>query len=179
MSNRNRWLAVSLAAVALGAAACGSSTSTTPAASGGGQPSAAAPSSGGSSSAMLTSAKIGGATVLTNSKGFTLYTFARDTATTSNCTGKCATSWPPVTGPASVHAGINGKVGMITRADGSIQATYDGHPLYTFSGDTASGQNHGNGINTNGGLWKEITLTASAPGASPSSSSTGNGAYGY
>lgn len=179
MRNRNRWLAVSLAAVALGAAACGSSTSTTPASSGGGQPSAAAPSSGGSSSAVLTSAKIGGAMVLTNSKGLTLYTFAPDTATKSNCTGKCATFWPPVAGPASARAGIKGQVGMITRADGSIQATYGGHPLYTFSGDKAPGQNHGNGINANGGLWKEITLTSSAPGASPSSSSGGNGGYGY
>jgi predicted lipoprotein with Yx(FWY)xxD motif len=178
MRNRNRWWAAGLVAVALGAAACGS-TSTTPAASGG-QPSAAAPSGGGSSSSALTTAKISGVTVLTNSKGFTLYWFAPDTATTSHCAGSCAQFWPPVKGPVTVPGSVNGQVGMITRADGSTQATYDGHPLYTYKGDTSPGQNSGNGANASGGLWHEVTASGAAPSSSPSSSSSsGSGGYGY
>lgn len=102
---------------------------------------------------------IGGASVLANANGFTLYWFAPDTATKSVCNGSCAAYWPPVKGPVTAGPGIPGKLGTIKRADGSTQATYDGHPLYTYVGDSAPGQARGNNLNLNGGLWHEVTTS--------------------
>ena len=99
---------------------------------------------------------IGGATVLTNAKGFTLYSFAPDTPTTSKCYGSCAAYWPPVTGTTTAGQGLPGRIGTITRTGGSHQLTYNGHPLYTYIGDTAPGQARGNNLNLNGGLWHEV-----------------------
>jgi predicted lipoprotein with Yx(FWY)xxD motif len=115
-------------------------------------------------------------TVLANSKGFTLYTFAPDTSTTSKCNGSCATNWPPVTGPVT-GAGVTGTFGTITRSDGAVQATFDGHPLYTFAGDTAPAQGNGNGVNAFGGLWHEITTSGTAAPAPAASSSSDGGGY--
>jgi predicted lipoprotein with Yx(FWY)xxD motif len=106
----------------------------------------------------LKTATIGGVTVLTNAQGFTLYWFAPDTATRSTCYGTCAGYWPPVTGTPSAGPGVTGKLGTINRADGTTQVTYDGHPLYTYVGDTAPGQAFGNNLNLNGGLWHEVTV---------------------
>ena len=105
----------------------------------------------------LKTTRIGGVTVLTNAKGYTLYWFAPDTATRSACYGTCAAYWPPVRGAATAGPGVTGRLGTITRSDGSVQATYDGHPLYTYAGDTGAGQANGNRLNLNGGLWYEVT----------------------
>jgi predicted lipoprotein with Yx(FWY)xxD motif len=105
----------------------------------------------------LKTTHIGGVTVLTNAKGRTLYWFAPDTATRSACYGTCAAYWPPVRGAATAGPGVTGRLGTITRSDGPVQATYDGHPLYTYAGDTAAGQANGNRLNLNGGLWYEVT----------------------
>jgi predicted lipoprotein with Yx(FWY)xxD motif len=126
-------------------------------------------------------ATINGATVLTSAKGFTLYWFAPDTSTMSKCNGSCAHYWPPVTGPVTGASGLKGTFGTITRSDGSTQATYDGHPLYTYVADSP-GQAKGNGLNASGGLWHEVTesgTSAPAPASSSSSSSSGSGGYGY
>ena len=104
----------------------------------------------------LTTTTIGGTTVLTNAKGFTLYSFAPDTPATSKCYGSCAAYWPPVTGTAAASPGVPGRIGTIKRTDGSEQLTYNGHPLYTYIGDTAPGQARGNNLNLNGGLWHEV-----------------------
>jgi predicted lipoprotein with Yx(FWY)xxD motif len=104
----------------------------------------------------LKTTTIGGTTVLTNDKGFTLYSFAPDTPTTSKCYGTCAAYWPPVIGSSAAGSGLPGKTGTITRTDGSLQLTYDGHPLYTYIGDSAPGQASGNNVNLNGGLWLEV-----------------------
>ena len=166
-----RWLApAGIAAAALMIAACGSSSSSSPSG-------AAAPAATNASSA-LKAATIGGATVLTNAQGFTLYWFVPDTSTTSNCNGSCATFWPPVKGPATAGTGVTGKLGTITRADGSTQATYNGHPLYTYKGDTAPGQDKGNGLNISGGLWHDVTASGGAAPA-PSTSTSSGGGYGY
>ena len=115
--------------------------------------------------------------MLTNSKGFTLYSFALDTSTKSNCNGTCATNWPPVKGSVTA-AGIKGTFGTIKRSDGSIQATFDGHPLYTFTADTSPGQAKGNGLNAFGGVWREDTASGSAaPVSSPAPGGGGGSGY--
>ena len=115
---------------------------------------------------------IGGQQVVTNSAGLTLYWFAPDTSTTSKCTGSCATYWPPVKGPATAGSGVTGTLGTITRSDGTTQATYDGHPLYTYVGDTAPGQAKGNGLNLSGGLWYEMTVSGATPAAGAGASAS-------
>jgi predicted lipoprotein with Yx(FWY)xxD motif len=118
-------------------------------------------------------------TVLTNAKGFTLCWFSLDTSATSKCSGACASAWPPVAGPVSAAAGVSlsGKLATITRSDGSKQETYNGHPLYTFSGDSGPGRTGGNGISGFGGTWHAVTTSgAVAPASSPPSS---GGGYGY
>ena len=174
---RFRWLApAGLAAIALTLAACGSSS--TGSGGSGGSSSSATPTSGSASStAVVNSAKIGSATVLTNAKGFTLYWFAPDTSTTSNCNGSCASFWPPLKGPVTAGTGVTGTLGTITRSDGSTQATYNGHPLYTFVQDTAPGEAKGNGVTASGGKWYEVTVTGSAAPASSPSSGGGGGGY--
>ena len=107
---------------------------------------------------MLKTARISGVTVLTNASGLTLYWFAPDTPTSSTCYGVCVGYWPPVTGTLSAGPGIRGTLGTIRRSDGTSQATYNGHPLYTYIGDTAPGQAFGNNLNLNGGLWHEVTV---------------------
>jgi predicted lipoprotein with Yx(FWY)xxD motif len=120
---------------------------------------AAGPSAATAAGGTLQTVRIGGMTVLANSKGLTLYWFAPDTATRSACYGSCAVYWPPVTGPATAGPGVTGRLATIKRSDGSVQATYDGHPLYTYVGDSAAGQAHGNNLNLNGGLWHEETAS--------------------
>ncbi len=149
--------------------------------SGGANP---APSSGGASAAAgvivgsAASANFG--TVLTGPNGMTLYTHAGDSATSSTCTGQCATAWPPLatTGQPAAGTGVTGQLGTLTRADGTTQVTYAGLPLYYWQGDTKAGDVTGNGVNgfsvaTVGGA----APAASAPMAAPSSSSSGK--YGY
>jgi predicted lipoprotein with Yx(FWY)xxD motif len=135
-----------VALVLLGVAVAGAS---------GSGPAAGAPAAAGG----LKTATIGGATVLTNAKGFTLYSFAPDSATKSACYGSCAQYWPPVIGTAAAGRGVPGTFTTIKRTDGTSQLTYNGHPLYTYIGDSAPGQAHGNNLNLNGGLWKEITVS--------------------
>ena len=188
------WLAgPATAAAIVMLAACGSSgggTNTSAPAGNSGGSSSSAPASG-SSSVVVKIKKTDAGTVLTNAAGFTLYTFQADKGSTSTCYGACAQFWPPVIGTAHLAAGqnINGHFGTTTRKDGKIQVTYDGHPLYTYAGDTQPGQTSGNGINQDGGIWNVITTAAgggagagasSSPSAAPSSGSgSGGGGYGY
>jgi predicted lipoprotein with Yx(FWY)xxD motif len=125
--------------------------------------SVATASSGGQAPATATGASalstttIHGVSVLTNSAGRTLYSFAPDTPTRSACYGECASYWPPVTGSPTAGPGVTlSKVGTIRRTDGSLQVTYAGHPLYTYIGDSGPGQANGNNVNLNGGLWLEV-----------------------
>ena len=182
---RKIWGAAGLAALALTVSACASSSSSTgstPATAGSSSAAASAPAAGG---AAVTAKAIGGQQVLTDAQGKTLYWFVPDTSTKSNCSGSCATFWPPVAGPVTAGSGVTGTLGTITRSDGTKQATYAGHPLYTYAGDSAPGQNKGNGINASGGLWYEMTVSGATPaagagaGASPSASASAKGGYGY
>ena len=135
---------VSVIALALLGAAAGGAGGATPA------------STSASASGSLKAVQIGGVSVLANARGFILYSFAPDTPSKSVCNGSCAAYWPPVKGPVTAGPGVTGSLGTIKRSDGSTQATYDGHPLYTYVGDSAPGQAHGNNLNLNGGLWREV-----------------------
>jgi len=108
---------------------------------------------------VLKARTVSGVNLLTDAKGLTLYWFAPDTTTKSACYGSCAAYWPPVTGAPSAGPGVTGTLGTITRTDGTTQATYDGHPLYTYVGDGSPGQANGNNLNLNGGLWHEVPIT--------------------
>jgi predicted lipoprotein with Yx(FWY)xxD motif len=148
-----RWAPAVLAIPALLLAACGSSTSP--------------------GTASLEKIKTSIGPVLADAKGFTLYWYAKDTHMSSACTGSCATAWPPVTGKPAAAMGVRlvGKFGTITRGSGMLQATYKGHPLYTYAGDSAPGQVKGNGL---GGIWHALrvnSIGAVSPGMVMSSSS--------
>jgi predicted lipoprotein with Yx(FWY)xxD motif len=117
-------------------------------------------------------------TVLADSRGYTVYEFTKDHDRTSACTGACAVAWPPVTGTPRPAAGMTlpGMLGTITRPGGVRQATFDGHPLYTFKGDTAPGDVKGNGLTAFGGKWYAITVS---PGTmAPSGGMAPSGAMG-
>ncbi len=163
---------VPVALVAVLAAACSSTPApVAPAAS---TPRAAASAT---SSAAVTIATRSGTpgTYLTDGSGRALYLFMSDTATTSTCSGACATAWPPLTAtgtPAVAGSATASKLGSLTRADGTRQVTYGGHPLYYFAPDTAPGQTKGQGKNGFGALWWLVDPAGSAiTGASPSASS--------
>lgn len=147
-------------------------------------PTASAMMGGGSTNGMGTTTatltmkttKIG--KVLTDSKGDTLYVYSKDMrGAASTCTMTCAKEWPAVKGKPAAAMGVKfaGSLGSVKDMDGTIQATYDGYPLYTYAGDMAPGETSGNGA---GGVWHVITgslLTASSSGgmmASPTPKST-------
>jgi predicted lipoprotein with Yx(FWY)xxD motif len=197
---RNQWWAapgLAVAAVVL-LAACGTSSPSSSNGSGGSGSSstkstAGSGSSGSSASTTshmsatgLKTASTSKGTVLTTASGRTIYWFAIDTAGKSKCYGTCASYWPPVIGKPTAASGVSlmGSLGTIKRSNGQLQATYDGHPLYTYKGDTGSGQVNGNGINTSGGLWWAMTpsgakLKAAKTGKKKKSGSSGGGGYGY
>jgi predicted lipoprotein with Yx(FWY)xxD motif len=179
--NRPRRALLVVPAVAAGLAAlaaCSSSSSSSSSAPTSSTPSASSTPTGGSTAsgtaaataAGVKTASIGGVTVLTNAKGFTLYSFAPDTATKSACNGACATAWPPQTASGTVTSPYT----TIKRSDGSTQLVFHGHPLYTFTGDTAPGTASGNGVNAFGGLWHEVPASgAAAPAGGTSPTSAG------
>jgi predicted lipoprotein with Yx(FWY)xxD motif len=170
-------------------AACGSSnpsSSSNPAAAGATTPAASATAPASSASVPASPAAASGTAVLktghtslgmvlTNGQGMTVYWFAADHGTTSACSSACAAAWPPVIGMPKAATGVTltGTLGTITRSDGAKQATYNGHPLYTFKADTGPGQVNGNMVSGFGAEWYAITIGASG-GAStaPTSSAT-------
>jgi predicted lipoprotein with Yx(FWY)xxD motif len=194
---RRSLLVIPAAAAGLAAlAACSSSSSSSSSAPASSAPTSSAPASsaptssaaagststaGGSSSSGaaaataegLKTASIGGVTVLTNAKGFALYSFAPDTATKSACSGACAAAWPPQKASGTVKSPYT----TIKRSDGTTQLVFDGHPLYTYIADTPPGTATGNGVNAFGGVWKEVPASGSA--APASSTSGGQGGVGY
>lgn len=104
-------------------------------------------------------------TILTNSRGLTLYMFSRDHAR-SACNGSCARVWRPLLG-ATVAAGhgVNPRMlKLTTRSDGNRQAAYNGHPLYTYSGDRRPGQLNGEGRHSFGGRWYAISTSGRQAG---------------
>jgi predicted lipoprotein with Yx(FWY)xxD motif len=94
---------------------------------------------------------VNGKQVLVDQNNRTLYGFTSDSAGSSTCTGACATTWPPLAGPATAGNGVDkNNLATLTRSDGTVQVVYFGHPLYYFAGDTKPGDANGEGI---GGTW--------------------------
>jgi predicted lipoprotein with Yx(FWY)xxD motif len=151
------------AAVSLGA--CGTSSTVTgvpspaPAAAPAAAPAPAAPA-GPALTASPTDAL---GTVVVDGTGFTLYRFDKDKPkpSKSNCNGSCATQWPPVVVASAADAkavkldGVDAAaVGTVKRADGKLQLTIGGWPVYRYSGDKAAGDTTGQGV---GKVWFAVT----------------------
>ncbi len=137
--------------------------------------------------------------ILVDAQGRTLYLFQKDMGGKSSCSGSCAKAWPPDTTVTSPKAGSGvsaSKLGTVKRSDGSMQITYAGHPLYTYTADATPGQVSGNGINSFGGVWNAVqpsgsnapagTVTGGGESASKeegggagTSGGGGGGGYGY
>lgn len=170
---RHRLLAV-LAAAALLAAACGDDeesdeavpaqgTTTTGAASTE-EPASDASSSAGGELALSTT-DLGD--ILVDGEGMTLYLFMPDAQGESTCYDQCADSWPPVGDVAGVGDGLDeALLGTTTRTDGTVQATYNGWPLYHFARDAAPGDTNGQGLND---VWYVIDATGDAVGVATTS----------
>lgn len=87
---------------------------------------------------------------LTDPKGITLYTFAKDKPGISNCIGPCLTIWPPYMPSKTAPTGLPNNISVITRTDGVKQYAWKGMPLYYFKNDTKPGDIKGDGY---GGVW--------------------------
>lgn len=116
------------------------------------------------SSAAARSAKLRGAKILVDSKGFALYAFSKDPLNTFHprCQGRCAASWPPLiltAGAAPVASGqaLLSQLGAVKLPGGSLQIAYAGHPLYTYAGDRKPGEAEGNGLGSFGGVWRALS----------------------
>lgn len=192
-----------ISAGAVAVAACGSSASTGSsgsAASGSSSASSpsAAGSAGGSTSGVTVSAKSvsGLGTVLVNQKGQTLYMLTSEKGSKITCTASsgCLHVWPETDLPSGTTAAKAGSgvqsslLGTVKGADGKMEVTYNGWPLYTFIGDSSAGQAKGQALTNFGGTWyvlntagNPVTTKASSAnsggGSSPSSGS--GGGYGY
>jgi predicted lipoprotein with Yx(FWY)xxD motif len=171
---RKAALAAVLALPALAAACGGGGSSSAPAAAS--SPAAAVAADGG----VLSTASSPLGQILVAGNGMTLYMFARDQNGTSACSGPCAKFWPPYTGTPKVGSGLTASLlGSTMRADGTAQVTYDGHPLYTYSGDPAAGATNGQGVNTFGALWWVVAPDGKVVKTAAQQSTTGGGGYGY
>ena len=156
-------------------AACGkddtASSSTTTA-----RPTTTAATAAASDATVRTSDSPLGAVVV-DAGGKTLYAFTPDTATTSACTGGCATAWPPLVASGKPTGdGVTGALTVIDRGDGTTQVVLAGHPLYTFAGDKAPGDTSGQGsggkwfvLSADGSLVKDAAGAASSTTAAPKS----------
>ncbi len=120
--------------------------------------------------ATVTLKKTGLGAILVDARGRTLYLFLKDRNHKSQCTGSCATYWPPLlnTGKPSAGAGVRTSLlGLTTRQGGSHQVTYAGHPLYVFVADTKPGQTNGEGSINFGAAWYVIGANGRAVKAAP------------
>ena len=174
-----RWLLVGVVLILSG---CGNSTASGSATN----PSASGNSAHGVvSSVSSINSKYG--QILASSSGHTYYMFEPDTSKTSACYGACAGVWPPVTVAGSASPPVTGNankalVGTIVRTDGTKQVTYNGHPLYTFTGDSGPNLTNGQGIDHFGGYWYVMgvdgsVITSAAGGTSPSSTGASGSLY--
>ena len=103
--------------------------------------------------------------ILVNSRGHTLYLFAKDRNGKSACTGSCAKFWPPLLSQGKPSAGSGVKpslLGTTSRSNGSRQVTYNKHPLYTYVLDKRAGQTKGEGTSAFGARWYAVSARGRA-----------------
>lgn len=123
--------------------------------------------------------------VLVAANGHTIYLFRKDRNDKSACTASCAQFWPPVlirgkpTAGPGVHAAL---LGTTRRPDGSLQVTYNKHPLYTYVLDRRAGQTKGEGVSKFGAKWyalsaRGIAILKSATPTTTTSMSTTTSPY--
>lgn len=113
-------------------------------------PSQAASAPPSASGVTLTIAETAAGSALAGEGGLTLYIRTDEADGTIHCVDDCATNWPPLTGTVDAGEADASLLGSIERPDGSMQATYDGFPLYYYAGDSATGDANGEGL---GGVW--------------------------
>ena len=142
-------------------------------------------------SAVVSSARSAFGRVLVDRNGRTLYLFEKDRMAKSSCAGPCATYWPPLltTGKAGAGTGVRaGLLGTTRRADGTLQVTYNRHPLYRFKLDAGTGQAKGQNLHSFGADWYVLSpagVKIDSSGAAKSSKAAGIGndrnrsGYGY
>lgn len=165
----------SIVAIAVLATACGASQSSP-------TTTKATPTGSGVSA---TSLKLASATlpkvgsVLTGPNGMTLYYFTTDPSGSTSCTGQCAVVWPPLVVPTgstpTLPSGASGTLATTMRPDGSTQVTYMGHPLYYYQGDTAKGQDKGQGVD---GTWFVLSTSNATPAGNPTTTTSAGGGGG-
>jgi predicted lipoprotein with Yx(FWY)xxD motif len=113
--------------------------------------------------------------ILVNAQGRTLYLFARDRSGSSTCNATCAKFWPPllIRSKPTAGPGLNPRlVGTTRRANGSVQVTYNRHPLYTFALDTAPGQANGQGRSGFGARWFAVSAKGRAMSGTTATTTT-------
>jgi predicted lipoprotein with Yx(FWY)xxD motif len=145
---RELMVAAAVVAGGIAVAACGGG--------GGGSSSKASSGSAGSGGGVtvkVSTSKLG--RILTDGNGRTLYLFEKDKGAASTCSGACASIWPPLTAATRVagHGVSAAELGSIKRPDGKTEATYAGHPLYTYAGDAKPGDTRGQGLDQFGAEW--------------------------
>jgi predicted lipoprotein with Yx(FWY)xxD motif len=157
---------------ALGVAGCGSGDDATG--------STGPPKTASGRSATVGVENTGLGKTLANSHGDTLYLFKKDSGAGSACSGACASAWPPLraSGTPTVGTGANASlVGSTPRSDGKPQVTYNGHPLYTFTGDQSPGDTNGQGVDGFGARWFALSPAGNQVSGNASTSSGGGNAY--
>jgi len=107
-----------------------------------------------------------GKTVLTTTKGRTLYSLSAETRGRFICTGACLSTWHPLLVPAGVKPKGPVKLGTIERPEGKTQVTYKGLPLYSFNGDAKAGDGNGEGIK-DVGTWHAAATSKAMPQPQP------------
>lgn len=131
----------------------------------------------------------GDGTVLANAAGDSLYALSSERNGKVTCTGACAGIWPPVLVKRAVAhlalgTGVRGRIGFVAHSATMKQVTFNGYPLYRYSGDTGPRQGKGEGISANGGTWSLVrpgartaaaTLVISASTTSTKKTSGGSG----
>jgi predicted lipoprotein with Yx(FWY)xxD motif len=103
-------------------------------------------------------------TALVDGQGRTLYLFEADKGPNSTCGGGCASLWPPATtsGKPTAGPGVDAaKLGTTKRSDGTLEVTYNGHPLYRYAPDTKAGDATGQGLNQFGAKWYVLAASGS------------------